>query len=113
MPVCTALLAVFIENRIFSTQEVLSLCWLTIGVMVAVWEGSATGSLTGVVLCSIATMCNAAMSSLTGKLMSEKIEALRLTFYMAPTSCLILFPLYLWREVSEPYGNDELQGKLQ
>ncbi len=99
MPVCTAFLAVFIENRVFSTQETLSLCWLTIGVMIAVWEGSATGSLAGIMLCSAATMSNAAMSSLTGKLMSEKIDALRLLFYMAPTSCIILLPLYLWREV--------------
>jgi hypothetical protein len=35
------------------------------------------------------------MMSTSGRLMSEKIDVLRLTFYTAPVSCFILIPFYV------------------
>lgn len=35
------------------------------------------------------------MMSTSGRLMSEKIDVLRLTFYTAPISCFILIPFYV------------------
>ena len=67
IPVCTAVLAVFIEKTTPTREELTALVVLTAGVMVAVWEGTATGSLTGIMLCMGATLSNAAMMSTSGK----------------------------------------------
>ena len=42
---------------------------------------------------------NAAMMTMSGRVLSERLDALRLTFYTAPVSCLILLPFYHWHEV--------------
>lgn len=102
IPVCTATLAVFIEKKIPTGEEATGLIILTLGVMVAVWEGSVSGSVTGLLLCCAGTVCNAAMMSTAGKVMSEKVDVLRLTFYTAPVSCAVLLPLFLIREVCVP-----------
>ncbi len=67
IPVCTAVLAVFIERTTPTREELTALIVLTLGVMVTVWEGSATGSITGIMLAVGATICNAAMMSTSGK----------------------------------------------
>lgn len=43
------------------------------------------------------------MMSMTGKILSEKIDVLRLTFYTAPVSCALLLPTFYIREVC-PHG---------
>ena len=45
-------------------------------------------------------LCAAAMLSTAGLVLSEKMDVLQLTFYTAPVSCAMLFPMYLLREVS-------------
>jgi hypothetical protein len=98
-----------------------SLVILAGGVGVAVWEGSDSKStFYGIVLCLTGeptiracihlssplfappdmiviagTICNGLMMSTSGRLMSEKIDVLRLTFYTAPISCFILIPFYV------------------
>lgn len=37
-----------------------------------------------------------------GKIMSEKVDALRLTFYTAPSSCAVLAPFFYAREARGP-----------
>ncbi|KAL0043848.1 hypothetical protein WJX82_006835 [Trebouxia sp. C0006] len=98
IPLCTATLAIFIEKKTPTRQEATGLMILTLGVMLAVWEGSVSGSVTGLLLCCFGTVCNAAMMSTAGKVMSEKMDVLRLTFYTAPVSCAVLLPLFLARE---------------
>ncbi len=44
-------------------------------------------------------LSNAAMMSTSGRVLSEKMDVVRLTFYTAPVSCLALTPFFLWREV--------------
>lgn len=99
MPICTCIMAICIENKVPSVEESSSLCILSLGVMIAMWEGSITGNIQGIALCSVATFCNAAASCCTGRVMSEKVDVLRLTFYMAPVSCCILVPFYFREEV--------------
>lgn len=94
------MLAISIEHKIPSREEAIGLIVLTAGVMVAVWEGSVSGSMTGMLLCCTGTVCNAAMMSTTGKVMSEKLDVLRLAFYTAPVSCTVLLPLFYIREVT-------------
>lgn len=93
-------MAVPVEGRIPSRNEFLSLMVLSLGVMLSVWEGSATGSVTGIVFCVVATISNAAMMTFSGKIMNEKIDALRLTWYTAPVSCICLLPLFMWAEAA-------------
>ena len=100
IPVFTCLLAIGIEKKIPSQGEAVSLVVLTSGVMLAVWEGTVAGTTQAILLCLAGTLCNAAMMSTTGRLLSERIDVLRLTFYTAPVSCLCLAPLFLMREVS-------------
>ena len=99
MPICTCSLAIFIEKQVPSAEEGSSLLLLSAGVMTSIWEGTSTGNILGISLCTLATAANAAMSCFTGRVMSEKIDALRLTFYMGPPTFCILVPLYFWLEV--------------
>ena len=40
------------------------------------------------------TVSNGLMMSSIGKLLSEKLDVLRLTFYTAPLTCFVLLPFY-------------------
>jgi drug/metabolite transporter (DMT)-like permease len=91
---------VVIEKKVPSATEAAALLVLTVGVMMAVFEGSVTGSTAGILLCVCGTVCNAAMICTSGKLLSEKMDVLRLAFYTAPVSCAVLLPLFVVREVS-------------
>ncbi len=95
----TCILAVVIENKVPTKGEAVSLGVLTLGVMVAVWEGTVTGSPRAIMLCLGGTLSNAAMMSTSGKVLSEKVDVLRLTFYTAPISLLALIPALYLREV--------------
>ena len=65
------------------------------------------GSPRGMMLCIMGTVCNAAMMSTSGRILSEKLDVLRLAFYTAPVSCLALFPFCYVHEVSfESPGHD-------
>jgi solute carrier family 35, member E4 len=44
-------------------------------------------------------LSNAAMMSTSGRVLSEKLDVVRLTFYTAPVSCAALAPFFCWREV--------------
>ena len=100
IPVICCILAIGIENKIPSGKEIGSLVILSLGVMIAVWEGSVNGSPHGIMLCIIGTVCNAAMMSTSGRILSERLDVLRLAFYTAPVSCIALFPFCYFREVS-------------
>lgn len=91
-------MAVPVEGRVPSRNEFLSLMILSFGVMLSVWEGSASGSVAGIMFCLVATVSNAAMMTFSGKIMSEKVDALRLTWYTAPVSCVFLLPLFFMAE---------------
>lgn len=99
IPVLCCILAIFIENKIPTGKEIGSLVVLSLGVMIAVWEGSVNGSPRGIMLCIIGTVCNAAMMSTSGRILSEKLDVLRLAFYTAPVSCIALFPFCYFNEV--------------
>ncbi|KAL0054475.1 hypothetical protein WJX82_009428 [Trebouxia sp. C0006] len=101
IPVCAAVSAVVIEKKVPSATEATALLVLTAGVMMAVFEGSVTGSTAGILLCICGTVCNAAMICTSGKLLSEKMDVLRLAFYTAPVSCAVLLPLFVARESTQ------------
>lgn len=106
IPVVTCALSVVIEGRQPPRREIISLVVLTLGVMIVVWRGRASGKLYAVILCVIGTVCNGAMMTFSGKLMSEKLDVVRLTFYTAPVSLLMLAPLCIKYEVGPGLGNN-------
>ena len=67
MPVAVAALAAVIEQKVPTPAELIALAVLSVGSMVAMWEGSVGGSLTGVLLAATGLFSNAAMISTTGK----------------------------------------------
>ncbi|CAL8467409.1 g6947 [Coccomyxa elongata] len=114
IPVVTALLAISIEKKVPSKFEGFSLLVLTSGVMVAVWEGAA-GSPKGIIICIAGMVSNALMMTTSGRVLSERMDCLRLTFYTAPVSCVCLVPFYLFKEserLSE-YAAEHRDGMFQ
>jgi drug/metabolite transporter (DMT)-like permease len=106
IPVFTCVLAVAIEGKKPSQKEALSLLVLTFGVMIAVWEGTVAGSPRGVALCLAGTVSNALMMTTSGKVLSERVDALRLTFYTAPVSLAALAPAFLASGEASRFAND-------
>lgn len=94
----TCVLAIFVENKIPARQEVVALVVLCAGVMLSVWQGSVSGRPQGIVFCVAGTLCNGAMMTFSGKVLNEKIDVVRLTFYTAPVSLACLMPFFLFFE---------------
>ncbi|KAK9906462.1 hypothetical protein WJX75_002209 [Coccomyxa subellipsoidea] len=98
IPVITAIVAVVVEHQIPGKGEAAGLLVLTGGVMLSVYEGTAVGSPSAIVCCIAGTVCNGAMMSFSGRLLSEKLDVLRLAFYTAPVSLGVLLPLFYLSE---------------
>uniref|UniRef100_A0A061RPI7 Drug metabolite transporter superfamily n=1 Tax=Tetraselmis sp. GSL018 TaxID=582737 RepID=A0A061RPI7_9CHLO len=110
LPVIVAVFAAIIEQKTPTRSEFLSLLLLVVGVMIAAYQGAKQeDSLVGVLTCVGSTVSNAIMLSTSGKLLSEKLDVLRLTFYTAPVTIVSLFPCYLILEHKrlQAYGIQE------
>ena len=128
IPVVVCILSMLIMNKYPSRQEATALVVLTLGVMLAVWQGAVTGKPYAVFFCIAGTVCNGAMMTFSNKLLrcaaggcfacavhaihlawplimspcfccSEKLDVVRLTFYTAPVSLACLAPFFLIYEV--------------
>ncbi|PRW60834.1 Drug Metabolite transporter superfamily [Chlorella sorokiniana] len=94
IPVVTCVLAIAVEGRYPSRPELTALLMLTFGVMLAVWQGTVTGKPYAIAFCLVGTVCNGAMMTFSGKVLSEKLDVVRLTFYTAPVSLACLAPFF-------------------
>ena len=74
MPVAVAALAAVIEQKVPTPAELVALSVLSVGSMVAMWEGSVSGSLTGVLLAATGLFSNAATISTIGKVAGKGIS---------------------------------------
>lgn len=102
IPVVTCIASISIEGKKPSREEFLSLFILASGVGVAVYEGSGNrAGMVGILICIVGTICNGLMMSFSGKVMSEKVDVLRLTWYTAPVSCIVMLPFFVMREREE------------
>lgn len=99
IPVFIAIAAVVIERRIPTLGESAGLLLLSGGAILALWDGTVVGSPYASFCCVTGTICHAAMLSFSGLLLSEHIDAVRLTFYTAPVSLALLLPIFLLQEV--------------
>jgi drug/metabolite transporter (DMT)-like permease len=98
IPVVTCALAVVVEGVRPNREEAGALVVLSAGVMIAMWQGVVGGSPGSILCCVAGTISNGAMMTFSSKLLSEKLDVVRLTFYTAPVSLACLLPLCLWRE---------------
>lgn len=94
IPVVTCVLGILVEKKWPTKQEASALFTLTSGVMLAVWQGTVTGKPYAILFCITGTLCNGAMMTFSGKLLSEKLDVVRLTFYTAPVSLTCLAPFF-------------------
>lgn len=101
IPAVTCIMAILVERKIPSCMESLSLLILCIGVMIVVWEGSVSGHPFGVFICLLGTFSNSLMMTLSSKLLSQKLDPIKLTFYTAPVSLLCLMPFMLKMEYKD------------
>ena len=67
MVVC--ILSMLIMDKYPSRQEATALVVLTLGVMLAVWQGAVTGKPYAVFFCIAGTVCNGAMMTFSNKLL--------------------------------------------
>eukprot|EP00884_Botryococcus_braunii_P008773 jgi/Botrbrau1/17898/Bobra.0432s0003.1 len=94
IPVAAALLALALGGSLPSGFELLSLSILATGVGLGCWDGSVQSSPRGVALCVAGTLAAAAMLNFSGRVLSEKVDVLRLTFYTSPLSIVLLLPFF-------------------
>eukprot|EP00884_Botryococcus_braunii_P009675 jgi/Botrbrau1/18709/Bobra.0386s0035.1 len=111
MPVMTVAMAFFIEGQQPTLSVVASLAVLSFGVAVCVWDNQANGTLTAINLCILSTLANAACLSTSGKLLTEKVDVLRLTFYISPICAAFILPFTLYFEVGRLLAAVPLQGQ--
>lgn len=95
----TVFLAVLMEHKIPGPGEAAGLLALAAGPALAMYDGTVVASPWAVFCCCAGTVSNAAMMATSGRLLTERIDALRLTFYTAPVALAALLLLYLWQEV--------------
>ena len=69
IPVVTCLLAIGVESKWPTRTELTALVTLTVGVMLAVWQGALFGKPYAIAFCIAGTVCNGAMMTFSGKLL--------------------------------------------
>eukprot|EP00199_Chlamydomonas_sp_CCMP681_P006797 CAMPEP_0119117696 /NCGR_PEP_ID=MMETSP1180-20130426/52983_1 /TAXON_ID=3052 ORGANISM="Chlamydomonas cf sp, Strain CCMP681" /NCGR_SAMPLE_ID=MMETSP1180 /ASSEMBLY_ACC=CAM_ASM_000741 /LENGTH=294 /DNA_ID=CAMNT_0007106981 /DNA_START=115 /DNA_END=996 /DNA_ORIENTATION=- len=115
IPVAAALGSTILESKPPTRKELIALLVLVSGVGIAVFEGSGTrATLVGCTLCILGTISNGFMMASVGRLMSEKLDVWRLTFYTAPVAVLLLLPFFYLLEAKglREYQQDESQQTL-
>mmetsp|Transcript_7751 Transcript_7751/g.15824 ORF Transcript_7751/g.15824 Transcript_7751/m.15824 type:complete len:364 (-) Transcript_7751:643-1734(-) len=100
IPCFTGVFAIFVEKRYPTQLQGMGLAPISMGVMIAVFEGTKDSSHVGITLCVLASISNALMMTISGRVLTQKLDAVRLTFYTAPVSVIVLLPLALYYEWS-------------
>ena len=97
IPVLVALLAVCIEHKTPTRIETGGLVVISLGVMLAVWEESRNAVL-GIALTTISSVMQSIQMSVSGRLMTGKLDSFQMTFYTGPVACASLAPFALSTE---------------
>lgn len=91
IPVLVALLAVCIESKVPSRGETFCLVLISLGVMLAVWEES-KNAVMGIVLTCVSSVMQSIQMSMSGRVMSSKLDSFQMTFYTGPVAFASLMP---------------------
>ena len=113
IPVLVALLAVCIEGKVPKGSEVVCLVFISVGVMLAVWEESRNAWL-GIMLTCASSVLQSIQMSLSGRVMSGKsgkLDSFQMTFYTGPVAFITLAPFAFateWRVLAESLSSRPL-----
>ena len=91
IPVLVAALGVCIEGKTPTCVECACLGVISMGVVLCVWEESKNATL-GMLLTGISSLMQAVQMSVSGRLMSGKLDSFQMTFYTGPVACASLVP---------------------
>ena len=97
-PVLTALIAIYVENRVPTPRAFACLLTVALGVMVTVFKGMARTSALGLAMVALSTVTQCTQISLSGRLMAGsggRLDAFQMTFYTGPVACLTIAPFAL------------------
>ena len=90
IPVCVACFAFCLERRVPTEIGAAYLLLVTLSVMCVVFTGSEVGELGGISMCGTSVLMQSAQMSLSGRLMSGKLDSFQLNFYTGPVAFLVL-----------------------
>eukprot|EP00325_Prymnesiales_sp_UTEX-LB-985_P006905 CAMPEP_0174707490 /NCGR_PEP_ID=MMETSP1094-20130205/9988_1 /TAXON_ID=156173 /ORGANISM="Chrysochromulina brevifilum, Strain UTEX LB 985" /LENGTH=374 /DNA_ID=CAMNT_0015905877 /DNA_START=24 /DNA_END=1148 /DNA_ORIENTATION=- len=90
IPVCVACFAFCLERRVPTEIGLAYLLLVTLSVMCVVFTGHEHGELFGVGMCALSVMMQSAQMSLSGRLMSGKLDSFQLNFYTGPVAFAVL-----------------------
>jgi len=90
IPVCVACFAFCLERRVPTEIGLAYLLLVTLSVMCVVFTGHERGEYFGVTMCALSVVMQSAQMSLSGRLMSGKLDSFQLNFYTGPVAFLVL-----------------------
>jgi drug/metabolite transporter (DMT)-like permease len=102
IPVCVACFAFCLERKVPTEIGGAYLLLVTLSVMCVVFTGQEHGEIFGVTMCFTSVLLQSGQMSLSGKLMSGKLDSFQLNFYTGPIAfvVLILMELCLQQETA-------------
>jgi len=90
IPVCVATFAFCLERRVPTEIGFAYLLLVTLSVMCVMFTGDEHGQYFGIGMCLTSVLMQSAQMSLSGKLLSGKLDSFQLTFYTGPIAFLVL-----------------------
>ena len=95
IPVCVACCAFCLERRVPTEIGAAYLLLVTLSVMCVMFTGKEHGELFGIAMCLTSVLMQSAQMSLSGKLMSGKLDSFQLNFYTGPIAFMVLVTMEL------------------
>jgi len=90
IPVFVACFALCLERKVPTEIGASYLLLVTLSVMCVMFTGKEHGESLGIMMCVISVVMQSAQMSLSGKLMSGKLDSFQLTFYTGPVAFVTL-----------------------
>ncbi len=105
IPVCVACFAFCLERRVPTEIGASYLLLVTLSVMCVMFTGKEHGELFGIGMCLTSVLMQSAQMSLSGKLMSGKLDSFQLNFYTGPIAfcVLIVMEFFMQQETAGLY----------
>lgn len=93
IPVCVACFAFCLERRVPTEIGASYLLLVTLSVMCVMFTGKENGEFFGIGMCLTSVLMQSAQMSLSGKLMTGKLDSFQLNFYTGPIAFLVLITM--------------------
>ena len=103
IPVCVACFAFCLERKVPTEIGASYLLLVTLSVMCVMFTGKEHGEALGIAMCTVSVVMQSAQMSLSGRLMSGKLDSFQLTFYTGPVAFVVLVLMELCMQ-TETHG---------